>query len=251
MLLITTPNIKPEVKSLITTAQALGWSVYNDGWRVPDRVKYEKGAVYGEPLFCETIAEQMHWTLRRNPIDWLSTLPFEYISRNIVLTDLGVARKLTEEKFIKPATDKIFDAKIYASGVDFPSSLDDDITVIMSDVMRFTSKYRCIVKNREVISECCYFLHTRPMQSNKLPEQFNLPQNYDNNHKDVITFVNKMLQDERVKCIDSFVIDVGRFDKDKYAVITDKPVHNTPIYGCDPVAVLDAIKTACVSFGRN
>src|SRR5271165_4242709 len=219
MLLITTPNIKSEVRSLINTAQALGWSVYSDGWRIPDRIKGSVGAVYGEWLFCETIADQMNWKLERNPLNWLTTLPIEYVNREIIFSNLEYARTLTTEKFIKPADDKVFIAKVYGSGKELTTALDGNIPVLISDVMRFTSEYRCVIKNREVVSCSCYWLHTKQMQSAKQPAEFNLAKNYDNNFIDVVSFVNKMLKDDRVQCIKSCVIDVGRYDKDKYTVI--------------------------------
>jgi hypothetical protein len=250
MLLITTPNIKTEVRSLINTAQALGWSVYSDSWRVPDRIKGSVGAVYGEWLFCETIAEQMNWKLVRNPLNWLAKLPQEYVSRNIIFTNLGEARLLETEKFIKPADDKVFVSKVYGSGKELPKTLDDNTPVLISDVMRFTSEYRCIVKNRKVISCSCYWLHTKAMQYSKQPAEFNLHKNYDNNFNDVVSFTNKMCQDDRVKCVDSCIIDLGRYDKDKYAVIEENPIYASGMYGCDPVAVLDGLKSVCIVGGK-
>lgn len=252
MLLITTPNIKPETRSLINTAEALGWTVYSDSWRVPDYIKGKGwiGTVYGEWLFCETIAEQMNWKLIRNPLNWLADLPEEYVNRKIVFTNLGEAKLLETEKFIKPADDKVFPAKIYASGKEL-SQLANDITpVLISDVMRFTSEYRCVVKNREVISCSCYWLHTKQMQNSKQAAEFNLQKNYSNNFNDVVSFTNKMLKDERVQCVDSCVIDLGRYDKDKYAVIEDNPIYAAGMYGCDPVAVLDGLKSVCIAGGK-
>jgi hypothetical protein len=251
MLLITTPNIKPEVRSLINTAQALGWSVYSDSWNIPVHLRNETGATYGEWLFCETVASQLNWKLIRNSLDWLANLPIEYVNRNIKFTNFSEALKITDEKFIKPADDKVFTAKVYSSGSELRSStVDIDTPVLVSDVMRFTSEYRCIVKNRKVISACCYWLHTKQMQNSRNPAEFNLAKNYDNNHADVVGFVSNMLKDGRVECVDSFVVDIGRYDKDKYAVIQENPIYASGIYGCDSVAMLDALKTACMS-GRN
>jgi len=248
MLLITTPNIKSETRTLINTAQALGWSVYSDSWRVPDYLKSKGlvGAVYGEWLFCETIAEQMGWKLIRNPLNWLAKLPEEYVSRKVIFTNLGEARLVETEKFIKPADDKVFTAKVYGSGKELNSSLSDRVPVLISDVMSFTSEYRCVVKNREVISCSCYWLHTKQMQISKQPAEFNLTKNYQNNFNDVVSFTNKLLKDERVQCVDSFVIDLGRYDKDKYAIIEENPIYAAGIYGCDSVAVLDGLKSSCI-----
>jgi hypothetical protein len=248
MLLIVSPNYKGETPLLIKTAQTLGWEVYSDGWRIPKHLLNTPGAVYGELLFCETIAEQMNWKLISNPFDWITKLPEEYVNRKVEFMTLAEARNITEEKFIKPADIDCFDAKIYASGKDLPSrSTLDNVPTLVSDVMKFTSEYRCFVKNRSVISACCYWFKKFGMTEAAV----NKSENYLNNNEVIIEFVNKMLKDERVECAPSAVIDVGRFKKDTYTVIKTNPAWTSGIYGCEMVAALDAIKSACVSNQEN
>lgn len=243
MLLITTPNKHEEITLLSKTAKALGWDVYNEGFRIPDHLLKQPGAVYGEQFFCEIVAEQMGWKLLSNSLDWLTKLPEEYTNRKIIFTKLAEARLLTEEKFIKPADDKCFPAKVYLSGKDLPiTPVIDDAPTLISDVMKFTSEYRCFVKNKIVTTACCYLYQKIGMQEPAI----NKPEHYNNNNDVVIEFVNKLLQDSRVECADGTVIDVGRFKKDTYTVIESNPVWAAGIYGCEPVAVLDAIKAACI-----
>lgn len=243
MLLIVTPNYKGEVQLLSKTAQALGWDVFFGGWRVPKHLLHTPGAVYGEQFFCEIIAEQMNWKLLANPLDWLAKLPEEYVNRKISFTTLSEARKITEEKFIKPADDKCFEAKVYASGSDLSTSeVLDNAPTLVSDVMKFTSEYRCFIKDRRVTTACCYWYKPHP----KTEPDINRPENYFVNNDAVLEFVSKMLQDERVEVAPGSVIDVGRFKKDTYTVIESNPVYASGIYGCELVAALDAIKAACV-----
>lgn len=244
MLFITTPEARPEVKTLITAAQALKWSIFNDGWRVPDRLREERGAVYGGKIFCDTIADQMNWKIVRNPSNWLATLPEEYVSRKITLMNVAEARKITNQIFVKPTIETWFKAD-KSLGTEIPKSWLDDIPLLVSDVMKFTSEYRCVVKHRKVITACCYYLRDKTMESRNLQAEYDLAKNYYNNHDDVVRFVSKMLDDSRVECVDSCVIDVGRFDKDKYAVFNTKPANLAEMYGCEPVAMLDAIKSSC------
>lgn len=246
MLLITTPNVNKDIKILIDTAQALNWSIFNDSWRIPERIKDSIGVVYGEPMFCETVAEQMNWRLHRNQFDWITKLPIEYVNREIVFTSLREARKLKEKKFIKHAADfKSFMSNVFENGEQLVETLDDNIPVLVSDVMRFTSKYCCLIKDRQVISSCCFWLKTKQMEAQQQSAEFNLPKNYDNNHMDVVNFVNNMLKNDKVDCVNSCVIEVGRFDKDKYAVIGTNPIYTSPLYGCDAVALLDGLRSSC------
>lgn len=243
MLLIVTPNYKGEVQLLAETAQVLGWDVYHGGWRIPEHLLHQPGAVYGEQFFCEVIADQMNWKLISNPLDWLAKLPETYTARKISFMKLSEARNITEEKFIKPADDKCFPAQIYASGKDLTTNSDlDNTPTLVSDVMKFTSEYRCVIKNRKVITACCYyykdFRSTEP--------DINKPERYLENYDAVVNFVNTMLADDKVECAESTVIDVGRYKKDTYAIIESNPVYASGTYGCELVAMLDAVKTACI-----
>ena len=244
MLLILSPNYKGEAPLLAKTASALGWDTYTGGWRVPVNLLKSPGAVYGEQLFCEAIAEQMGWKLLSNSLDWLANLPEEYVNRKISFTTLAEARKITEQKFIKPADDKCFTAKVYSSGDELPKTdILDKTPVLVSDVMSFTSEYRCVIKNRRVIAACCYWLKA----FNMAEPQINKPENYNNNIDAVIDFLNKALQDERVPCAPGTVIDVARFKKDTYTILETNPIYASGAYGCELVAFLDAVKAACVN----
>lgn len=244
MLLIVSPNYRGEVALLAKTASALDWTIYNGGWRIPQYLLKMPGAVYGEQFFCEAISEQMHWKLHTNPLDWLANLPEIYVNRKITFSNLAEARKITEKKFIKPADDKAFISAIYNSGDDLPENkILDNVPVLISDIMNFTSEYRCFVKGRIVVAECCYYLKAHNMKEAEINKQVN----YDNNSKDVIDFVNNMLKDTRVDCAIGSVIDVGRFKKDTYAIIESNPVWASGVYGCELTAVLDTIAAACVS----
>lgn len=244
MLLIVTPNYKGEVPILSKTAAILGWDVYNQGWRVPEHLLKERGAVYGEQFFCEVIAEQMGWKLLNNRLDWLTTLPEEYVSRKIEFMTMSEARKIRTEKFIKPADDKCFESRIYANGDLLPKTdVLDDAPTIVSDVMKFTSEYRCFIKDRSVISMCCYLYKDYTASE----PDINKPERYSANSEAVIEFVTRMLLDERVDCVPGSVIDIGRFKKDTYAVIESNPVYASGLYGCDTVASLAAIKAGCIS----
>lgn len=243
MLLIVSPNYRDEIVLLTKTASALGWYIYNGGWVIPPHLLKMRGAVYGERFFCEYVSEQMNWKLHSNPLDWLAKLPEGYVNRKITFSTLASARKITDKKFIKPADDKAFLSAVYNSGNDLPENkILDDTPVLISDVMNFTSKYRCFIKDRAVVAECCYYLKSYNMKE----AEINKHSNYDNNSKAVIDFVNNMLKDQLVDCVRGTVIDVGRFKKDTYTVIGSNPVWTSDVYGCELTAVLDVIATACV-----
>jgi hypothetical protein len=240
MLLIATPNLKDDVVALIETAKALGFDIFVSppGWRLPQHILGQHGIVYGEALFCEVIAQQMGWQLLDNSLDWLTKLPEKYVSRKIYYTTMVNARKESKKRFFKPADMKSFEAKVYESGKDLSdSSVLDEIPVLVSEEMNFTSEYRCFIKNRKVVSASCYLYK----------KDINKPEHYFVNNDAVISFVNNMLKDDLVGCVPGAVIDVGRFKKDTYAVIESNPAYASGLYGCELVAVLDVLKSCVVN----
>lgn len=240
MLLILTPNQKEDVITLRKTAEALNYDVFVSlpGWRLPTSIKGRMGIVYGEALFCEVISQQMGWSLLSNSQSWLTKLPEKYTSRKIYFTDMVGARKETEKKFFKPADMKSFEAKVYDSGKELnQNSVLDEIPVLVSDEMNFTSEYRCFVKNRQVVTACCY----------SFKKDINKKEHHLRNNDAVIGFVNDMLKDETIECAPGAVIDVGRFKKDTYAVIEANPAWASGLYGCELVAVLDVLKSSVVN----
>lgn len=238
MLLIVTPNFKGEVPILARAAEILGWNVYRSpgGWRLPEEIKGQEGAVYGELFFCEAIAQQMGWTLKSNSLDWLAKLPKEYVKRDIYFTNLAEARKITEKKFIKPADDKVFPAQVYENGSTLPQQdYLDNVPVLVSEKVKFVSEYRCFVKNRRVVSISCYLMM----------KQINDPLNWYVETEPIVDFVNKMLEDPAIECAPGCVIDAGRFKNRDIAIIEQNPAYASGIYGCEIVASLDAIKASC------
>src|SRR5690349_11764588 len=122
MIFITQPrvgNSHNEIIALQMMAAEIGWDVYPapSSWRIDEEILAKKpiGIPYGSQLFCEVIAQQMGWTLHANTFDWLTKVPKKYLKRQVDFMTLAEAKELnsTMKKFIKPADDKCFDAKVY------------------------------------------------------------------------------------------------------------------------------------------
>jgi hypothetical protein len=249
MLFIITPNCKGDPQVLADAAEILGWQSYiaPAGWRLPQSMigQLGAGAVYGERIFCEVVAQQMKWKLSSNSLDWAAKLPKEYLHRDISFTKLGDMRSEKNRKFIKPADGKSFAAKVYESGLDLPKSyVFNDVPVIVSDVMNFTSEYRCFVKNRRVVSVCCYWYPEKSEINNK--------EHYNRNSETVIKFVNSMLENKDIECANGIVIDVGRYEKPfqrewPFVIMKSSPAYCSDVYGCEIIGTLETIKASCSS----
>ncbi len=236
MLLIVQPRNGSEIQLLKATAEELGWEVIEapQSWRLkPELVSSGKiGVPYGTQFFCEIIAQQMNWKLKFNPLDWLSKIARQYLGRKVDFMPLQQAMNLSEVKFIKPADDKVFPAKIYHSKID---SLHPTIPLttpaLVSDIVNFVSEYRCFVTSNEVITCCCYLMN----------EKINQPENWEKGSKKVQAYLQNLL-DQKVITTEPAVIDLGYLDNGELVIIESNPAWASGLYGCNSIGVLKVLE---------
>jgi hypothetical protein len=137
----------------------------------------------------------------------------------------------------------MFPAKIYEAGTfDYTSNVDpkyselvaDDSPTLISDVVEFTSEFRCYVKNQKVQTWSCY-IHDGVINHD---ENWRNPSIFDG-LEPPDAFVNRML--ETVHSEPS-VIDVGIVPGLGWAIIESNQAWASGIYGCDPVESLLVMK---------
>lgn len=255
MILITQPRVgtvgtlHSEVLAFHFAAKELGWEVYSteNSWRLPEEliVSGKHGVPYGSQLFCETIAQQMDWTLHQNSFDWLARLPKEYTKRQVDFMTLGEAKQLKDTKFIKPADDKVFPAKIYSPGeLNPPEVVSLDTPTLVSEVVHFDLEYRMCATPSRVYTWSNYIFHENVADprywsvidaNERMPDEFVQDLLYDLLDTDIVTVPS--------------VIDVGRIPGKGLAVVETNPIWASGVYGCDPMRMLKVMAQA-VSYGR-
>lgn len=243
MLLITQPRagrLHNEIIAVQTMARELGWDVHGAhfGWRLPDEIIASKaiGVPYGSQTFCEVISQQMNWLLTQNSFDWLANIPKEYLKRDVSFALLSAVRNMPFDKlkFIKPADDKCFDAKIYQPGeFNPPSILPHDTPVLISDPVEFVEEYRCFVTTNKCATVSCYLYHG----------EINEPHNwYNKNCYEAKYFVEDLLLHYATQ---PSVVDVGLIKDVGWAVIESNQAWASGIYGCEPYEVLSVLEQTC------
>jgi len=255
MILITQPRVGKshnEILALQMAARELGWEVLPApyGWRLDEELtaKGLKGVPYGSWTFGEVIAQQMGWELKRNAFDWLAKLPIEYTKRKVEFMTLGEAKKITERKFIKPADDKCFDAKVYEPGTFNPASvIEDNYPTLVSDPVEFTMEYRCFVELNKFVqrpqvttwSNYIYHEHLAdPKYWDAVPANAGCLPN---------EFVNNMLSITHRNGLETVpsVVDVGYIPGKGWAIIETNEAYASGLYGCDPTEALLVMGMAC------
>lgn len=251
MLLITQPRVGTshnEILALQIAAKEKGWDVFSapTSWRLDeDLIKSGvKGVPYGSQTFCEVISQQMGWTLKANPFDWLARVPEKFLKRKVDFMTLGEAKRLTEIKFIKPADDKCFLAGIYPPGTLVVNvAVPDDTPTLVSEIVEFDSEYRCFVNHGLVYAWSNYICYEHIADPNYWDM---VPITYSDDE------INRMLPTEVVQLLcrqwivtEPSVVDVGRIKGKGWAIIETNQAWASGIYGCDPSGVLDVLEASC------
>ncbi len=251
MLLITQPRVGTshnEILALQVAAREEGWEVISapSGWRLDEELTKSgrRGVPYGSQTFCEVIAQQMGWTLKANPFDWLAKVHPYFLQRKVEFMTLAEAKKIKETKFIKPADDKVFQAKVYAPGeLITHESIPDDTPTLVSDIVEFDLEYRTFVDGRKVLTwsnYICYDHIADPRFWDMVPlEEKRLPHDFVNDLLHEMTF-----HDWGVNTVPS-VIDVGRIKGKGWAIIETNQAWASGLYGCDPGRVLRVLEKSC------
>jgi len=251
MILITQPRVGTshnEILALQIAAREKGWEVLPapSGWRLDEELTKSgvKGVPYGSQTFCEVIAMQMGWTLKQNSFDWLSKIHPYYLKRKVDFMTLGEAQRIQETKFIKPADDKVFTAKVYAPGeLIVPESVPLDTPTLVSDVVEFDLEYRTFVDKRVRTwsNYICYDHVADPKYWDMIPM---------GEEREPYEFVNDMLHDMEFHDMGGLVtvpsvIDVGRIKGKGWAIIETNQAWASGIYGCSPMQVLKVLEQSC------
>lgn len=232
-----------EILALQIAAKEYNWEVYSveTSWRLPEDLVQSGtvGVPYGSQTFCEVIAQQMGWTLKQNSFDWLSKISKQWTKRQIDFMTLGEAAKLKETRFIKPADDKVFEAKIYHPGELIPhESIPLDTPTLVSEIVHFDLEYRCFVNSTYVSTWSNYICHEHladPKYWEMIPGDTLHPSH----------FVEDMLLNSPHLGTMPSVIDVGRIPGKGWAIIETNQAWASGLYGCDPLGALKVMEVAC------
>jgi hypothetical protein len=241
---VLSPRYTPDSNTLWQAAIRANWPVIRlQNHRAPDELGAQDVVLYGEALFVAVIADQLNIALLETPFNWLPNLPFGYRQRDIYLSALREARSLTQPKFIKPAADKSFDAKIYETGGELPSPewFDDATPVLVSEPVQWELECRCFVSNRSVATFSPYLRHGELIQ-NDAGEWIAS----DDERDEAAAFLEQLLNDPSLRFPPGIVIDIGKIVGRGWAVVEANPAWGSGIYGNDPDEVLKVLAKSCM-----
>lgn len=228
------------------TAQKLEWDTIRiDGEHLPDwfELKDKQLAIYHPGLPAFKIAKQLSFSLLGIPPKWLSTIPFQYLNRNVQVMTLAQAYQLKEHFFIKPALNKAFPHGIYSgkSLLDITQNLIPQFLVHVIEPVKFILEYRFFVLNRKVMTFAAYLRFGKILED--IFDDLNPPQEELIQAK---TFCELILNDKDIRLPAALVLDVGLIEGRGWAIIEANECWASGLYCHKPISVLQTLLGACI-----
>jgi len=245
--LLLSPRQTDDAQRLWKAAIASGWKTERGYGRVIPEIDPAEAVPYGEPWFVHYAAEKLGLTLLEPPIDWLPNLPERFRGRTVRAMTLGEAREVAGPVFIKPADEKAFAAKVYASGRELPARglIPDDQPVLVQDVVHWEREFRTFVLHGKVTTVSIYSRDHELAQSPDGDFPFS-----DEEFDAAKSFCESAVAAYASATPAAVVMDVGILAGRGWAVIEANAANSSGLYGCDPVQVLRVLRAAVSTAAR-
>ncbi|WP_405193745.1 ATP-grasp domain-containing protein [Streptomyces anulatus] len=188
--------------------------------------------LHAGPSFADVVAPALGIALLEAPADWLARLPRALTQRDIRATTISEAYRLRRPAFVKSPNDKSISALVYADGsrLPGPDAVDPATVVLVSNVMTFEVEYRLHLLDGAVHAAGQYAeagrLRLGPPDGEALAFG-----------RDVLAAAGKTLPS-------AIVVDVGRDDDGRWAVIEANAAWASGCYSADPDRALETVLRA-------
>lgn len=240
--LILSGRYSKESIALWKAAPALGWTVERRrDWKVP-ALNADRFAIYGEPLFADVICKALNLALLEPPIDWLPAVPAFWLNRDVRFATLAEARSLTTPIFVKPADNKVFDARVYHGASELPAvgTLPESLPVLLAEPVEWEVEFRCFMLNGMVQTLSPYWRSgvIACDEDEKWPAT-------ENELAQAKRFAEQVAASKSLP--PAIVLDVGIIRGRGWSVVEANPAWAAGFYGCDPAAILPVLDRACSS----
>ncbi|GAA2997627.1 MULTISPECIES: ATP-grasp domain-containing protein [unclassified Kitasatospora] len=243
--LLLAPRINETGLQLRTAAGRRGLRACTaTSWQAPPGLRGSAVHVYGGPLFGDAVGRELGLGLLEPAADWLTRLPLALTGRRVSFGTLAEARRLRRPAFVKPPADKLFAARVHPDGGTLPGPelLDGDTPVLVSEVVRFGVEYRLFVLDGAVRAGSRYAvdgdLSVAPLETAGAPD--GAP---GGEAAEVLAFTADVLAASAsdAPLPSATVVDVGRTEDGRWAVVEANAAWASGGYAADPDAVLDVV----------
>ncbi|WP_407845911.1 ATP-grasp domain-containing protein [Chryseobacterium sp. KCF3-3] len=210
---------------------------FNAKWNVPEEVRADVVAVYGEDIYAEIVAEQCNLTLTKPDNNWLSSISDEFTKRKIAYGKLkDFVHK--ENIFIKCSDFKSFKAGVFdkVTNIKGFETLDPESMVFTSEIVEWELEVRCFVFNNEIKTYSSYWRN----------DTFDTTELSEKEKKEMFTFFESFIQKYSSTLPVAIVLDFGIIKEKGWALIEANPAWCSGLYACDAEKALEVIVNSCI-----
>ncbi|MFI1225615.1 MULTISPECIES: ATP-grasp domain-containing protein [unclassified Streptomyces] len=188
--------------------------------------------LHAGPSFADVVAPTLGIALLEAPADWLARLPQALTRREIRAMPIDEAYRLRRPAFVKSPNDKSISALVYADGsrLPGPDAVDPATVVLVSDVMTFAVEYRLHLLDGAV--------HTAGQYAEAGRLRLGPPDS------GALAFGREVLAATGQTLPSAIVVDVGRDDEGRWAVIEANAAWASGCYAAAPDRALDTVLRA-------
>jgi hypothetical protein len=117
--------------------------------------------VYGSDAFCLVLKEKLGLQLCSPSDELIFAVPPQHLQRAVwrLMLSEAIERDLTYPVFCKPATPKLFPARVYTDPADLATEcrgLDNGVVIVVSEPVTFIAEARCFILEGRVLDCAIY-----------------------------------------------------------------------------------------------
>ncbi|AUC16539.1 hypothetical protein BTO06_15895 [Tenacibaculum sp. SZ-18] len=199
-------------------------------WKRPNIDSEKRITIYGIDTFSLVLAQILGLILIEPKDELISELDFNWIKRKIEIVKIAEIEKSLFPVFIKPAKPKTFKSKVY---IDFDSftqetkGIEQNEQVIKSNIIKIESEVRAFILNNKILDMAIYEGNSNLESARK--------------------FLTDFLQNNSIDLPESYVIDLGFNQTDKWFVIEFNSSWGAGLNSCNPNKVINGIRKATIN----
>ncbi len=199
-------------------------------WKRPNIDSEKRITIYGIDTFSLVLAQVLGLKLIEPKDELISELDFNWIKRKIEIVKIQEIEKSLFPIFIKPVKPKIFKSRIYDDFNSFikeTKGIEQNEQVIKSNIIKIESEVRAFILNNKILDMAIY----EGSSDLELAREF----------------LTDFLHNHSIDLPESYVIDLGFNQTDKWFVIEFNSSWGAGLNSCNPNKVIVGIREATIN----
>lgn len=199
-------------------------------WERPNVDSQKRLTIYGIDTFSLVLAQLLGLKLLEPKDELISKLEFNWVKRKVEIVKIQEVGKSLFPIFIKPVKPKTFKSSVYEDLDKFTKEtkgIGKNERIIKSSIIKIESEVRAFILNNKILDMAIY--------------------EGNSNLESAREFLTDFLQNHSINLPESYVIDLGFNETDKWFVIEFNSSWGAGLNSCNPNKVIFGIREATIN----